>query len=484
MAQELAVATSPFLLLLLLALLLLLPLHVLSSSATTHEVRPGPPTSSAEAHLSCGGNYGWMQTEKPWAGKPCPPPQWEPTWALNLSTTPWTPWGPESAFGNIPGYFPATNASRWGWLNFDWSDANKIWQDHFPHPNEALLVKQCQQVVAKGTGTRCMVYRNNELALQWQETSRAAMTAENVEAGWFLRFKTQAACDAAAPCNVAAYHNIANQSLPLVPCNRSAPISAPNCAMCCNFSRGYNEPIGGPWPPSPGKEGTRFGNNALNDGQFFWDFRNEDAQDYWAEKVCLHGAQDSSVSGMFTDDPGGYGAEHPAVQSAVQLSPSEIADLQAGTQRAWTKALSLLTKAKKYIPQAYRTTRPFVYNASAAGVASCSAWMREQCAVPANESTQVYPRAYPTIDVARMVVAAFLVSRGPYSYLGVQTDIINAGDWSDPLFRIHRLDTGTPTGDCTEEKPGVFSRPWSGGKATVDCTRANATLDFNMIPRM
>lgn len=42
------------------------------------------------------------------------------------------------------------------------------------------------------------------------------------------------------------------------------------------------------------------------------------------------------------------------MQSAVQLSPSEIAALQAGTQRAWTKALALLTKAKKYIPQAYR----------------------------------------------------------------------------------------------------------------------------------
>lgn len=51
------------------------------------------------------------------------------------------------------------------------------------------------------------------------------------------------------------------------------------------------------------------------------------------------------------------------------------------------------------------------------------------------------------------MVAAFLVSRGPHSYLGAQTDIINAGDWSDPLFRLHRLDTGKPTGDCTEEKP-------------------------------
>jgi len=455
-------------------LLLLLSYRTGAAAAALRALPPEP-------HLSCGGNYGWMKTEEPWAGKPCPPPQWEPQWRLNLSTTPWTPWGPESAFGNIPGFFPARNASRWGWLNFDWSDANRAWQDQHPHQNEAVLVKQCQMVVSEGTGTRCMVYRNTELALQWQETSRAAMTAENVDRGWFLRFTTQAACDAAAPCNIAAYHNIRNQSAPLVPCNRSAPITAPNCAMCCNFSRGYNEPIGGPWPPTPRNNGTRFGDNARNDGQFFWDFRNTEAQDYWAEKVCLQGAQDSSVSGMFTDDPSGYGAEHPAVQSAVQLSDVEIAALQAGTQRAWSKALALLTTAKKYIPQAYRTTPPFNYNSTAAGQASCAIWMRRQCAVPANESTQIYPRAYPSVDIGKMIVAAFLVSRGPYSYLGAQSTVISTGDWSDPLFRLHRLDTGIPTGECVEAKPGIFSRTWSGGTARVDCNEITATLDFKML---
>ena len=360
-----------------------------------------------------------MHTEDSWSHKPCPPPEWDPAWALNVSTTPWTPWGPESAVGNIPGFFPAINASRWGWITFDWSDANKVWQDQHPHGNEAVLVQQCKMVKAEGTGTRCMVYRNNELALQWQESSRAAMTAANVDKGWFLRYKTQAACDDAALCNVAAFHNIRNQSAPLVPCNKGTSVSAANCAMCCNFTRGYNEPAGGPWPPTPTNNGTRFGDNALNDGQFFWDFRNTDAQDYWAETVCLAGAmQSSDVDGMFTDDPGGYGQEHPAVQSAVQLSDTEIAALQVGTQQSWTKALALLTKAKKYIPQAYRTTPPFAYNTTAAGVASCTAWMRHQCAVPANESTQVYPQAYPTVEVARMMIGAFLVSRGPFSYLG------------------------------------------------------------------
>lgn len=114
-------------------------------------------------------------------------------------------------------------------------------------------MKQCSMVKAEGTGTRCMVYRNNELALQWQETSRAVMTEEYTNQGWFLRFKNQSTCDTAAPCSTAAFHNILNQSAPLIKCNKTAPVAAPNCAYCCNFTgRAYNEPIGGAWPPAPG----------------------------------------------------------------------------------------------------------------------------------------------------------------------------------------------------------------------------------------
>ena len=147
-----------------------------------------------------------------------------------------TPWGPESAYA-APGLYDATKASRWGWLNFDWSDGSAMWQDKLPgHNDEAVMVEQCKRIKALGTGTRCFVYRNTELALQWEETSRAAMTQRNVDAGWFLRYKTKAGCDASVPCNVAAYHN-ANQ-LPLIPCNNKKPIniSAPNCGNCCNFT--------------------------------------------------------------------------------------------------------------------------------------------------------------------------------------------------------------------------------------------------------
>jgi len=435
-------------------------------------------TTPVEKRITCGGNYGWF-TENPWDGVPCPPPMWEPVWELNMSTTPGTPWGPEIALGNT-GFTNPINASRWGWVNFDWSDASSFWQDTHPHNNEALLVEQCKMVKALGTGTKCMVYRNTELALQWQETSRAVMTQEYSDQGWFLKFKTQAACDAAIPCDIAAFHNIANHTAPLVPCDKTAPVAAPNCPYCCNFTGVYNEPIGGAWPPIPGSNKTRFGDNALGDGQFFWDFRNVDVQNYWAEKVCLAGAvQSDDVDGMFTDDPGGYGQEHGAIQSAAQLTDADIEALQLGTQRSWMKALSLVTKAKKYFPQAYRTTPPFTYNTTAAGIASCSNWMQTQCAVPHNESTQVYPQA-TAAATANMSIASFLVSRGPHSYLGAPYAVVNAGDWADPLFRIHRLNTGTPITECTEKQSGVFSRSWSGGHAAVDCNSATATLDFEL----
>lgn len=199
-------------LLLLLLLLLLLPVASL------------PPPPPGEPRTTCGGEYGW------WApGRACPPPQWAPVWALNLSTVPHTPWGDDISLAK-PGLYDPINASQWGMVNFDWADGASIWQNVHPHNDEATLVEQCRRVKALGTGTKCFVYRNNELALQWQETSRAAMTQKNVDAGWFLRFKTKEGCDAAPPCNIAVFHDgTAAHTKPPVPCNKTAPVTQPNC---------------------------------------------------------------------------------------------------------------------------------------------------------------------------------------------------------------------------------------------------------------
>jgi hypothetical protein len=429
---------------------------------------PAPPPTAPEMRITCGGGYGWGSS-----AQACPPPQWEPAWALNLSTV-------TSSASNTSGFYDPRQASRWGVVTFDWADGAAIWQDQLPgHPGEAVLTEQCTRVKAMGTGTRCMVYRQNELAVQWQESSRAAMTQANADAGWFLKFKTKELCDSAADCDDAGYHN-KNGGGNLVPCKKPARLSDPNCAFCCNFSSAtttgvYNEPLGGPWRGSGPYNVTRFGNNALGDGQLFWDFRNPDVQDWVAKEVLAGATTPAVVDGIFADDPAGYGQEHPSIQSVVQLTPPEVAALQLGTQLAWRKALDLMLPAKKYIIQAFRGAPPL----PSSNPVACASWMRAQCAVPANESTLVFPGG----GGSNISVAAFLVARGPYSLISAPVENIMRGDWSDPVFRAFRLDTGTPTTGCVETAPSVFSRAWTGGTASVDCSKGVGVLKFAMLPQ-
>ena len=149
--------------------------------------------------------------------------------------------------------------------------------------------------------------------------------------------------------------------------------------------------------------------------------------------------------------------------------------------------MNLLVDAKKYFPQAYRIPPPVALD----NASDCSSWMREMCAVPANESTLMFNGVAgwnttlpgTTAAAANMTIAAFLVARGPHSVVGAPLQLVSAADWTDPFFRLYRLDTGKPKGPCVEstQHPGTFSREWDGGRATVDCTAAASGLDFRLL---
>ena len=80
--------------------------------------------------------------------------------------------------------------------------------------------------------------------------------------------------------------------------------------------------------------------------------------------------------------------------------------------------------------------------------------------------------------VSKQTVAAFLIVRGVHAWLGTGwqgcTDAPTTWQ-SDPLMAT---DPGTPTGLCEQASPGVFSRAFSRGTATLDCNTWEATLDF------
>ena len=141
---------------------------------------PPPAPPEPEPRLTCGSRYGWggSGVDATANGSPCPEPIWTPTWQRNLST----------AIANTGSASPQHGAT-WGLVTYAWNLNQSVWQDLFPHPGEAMMTEQCRRVKAFGTGNRCMVYRQNELSLQWQETSRAAQTSENV--GMYLQYKTK-----------------------------------------------------------------------------------------------------------------------------------------------------------------------------------------------------------------------------------------------------------------------------------------------------
>ena len=113
-----------------------------------------------------------------------PGPSWARTWQLNRSTI--------CMLGNTAGYVNASVAARWGLVAFDWTTANQIWSPPNVSANGtpcgAVLVEQCRRVKAVDPTTKCMVYRNAELALGWLEPQRAVMDAGHN--GWFLQYQT------------------------------------------------------------------------------------------------------------------------------------------------------------------------------------------------------------------------------------------------------------------------------------------------------
>jgi hypothetical protein len=83
-------------------------------------------------------------------------------------------------------------------------------------------------------------------------------------------------------------------------------------------------------------------------------------------------------------------------------------------------------------------------------------------------------------------LAAFLITRPPYAYLGYGWENCGApnvagrlpGTTRDVWQPMFDLDVGEPTGLCAETSAGVFERNWSKGRAALDCNRFEATLDF------
>merc|ERR1712039_989232 len=76
--------------------------------------------------------------------------------------------------------------------------------------------------------------------------------------------------------------------------------------------------------------------------------------------------------------------------------------------------------------------------------------------------------------------AAFLIARPPYGYIG--SGWLGCDNVSKPLVHtwhpLFDLDVGEPLELCQEHEPGIFSRRWSRGSASLDCNTFSTSLNF------
>lgn len=170
------------------------------------------------------------------------------------------------------------------------------------------------------------------------------------------------------------------------------------------------------------------------------------------------------VDGTFCDDVNGIPDEHGHVPGALNLSAAEVDVYRYHTSIANQMLVDATISAGKYTWQAFGNQD--AYGDGPSNV-TCASWMRERCnaAWQGRATTQaIDSRAF------NQSLAAFLVTRSPWSFLGVSWVY-----WT----RQYLWSVGAPTpagAICAEGPAGVFSRPWTHGVASLDCNTWTATI--------
>jgi len=318
-------------------------------------------------------------------------------------------------------FFLPPPGQGWGLISLDWSNAKKYWlaPDRNQSTCEATNIHNAKIIKQTSPGTKIFLYHNLELALQWLETQRKYMY-DPATSIYFLHYTDGKG-------------------------NKNGTI--------------YNEPI---------DEGD----------QYFWDFRVPEAAQAYIDSV-LTIVDNPYVDGVFTDDLMGIPVEHDNAPANMNLSASEVAEIQFATQSVSQRLIDQVIKLGKYNWQAFSS----VWGVGPApSNTTCATFMRKYCSPD-------YQKLPMTMQMSaadqEQILSAFLITRPPYGWLGWGWES-DQKNWL-PIFNVQ---FGVPIGTCTEGPPQVFSRKWSEMTVTLDCNtwqasvalpEGNSTLSFRSL---
>lgn len=354
---------------------------------------------------------------------------------------------------NMSGMYIPQLAARFGAISFDHDNARQIWLASIPNgsvhhlglpSSEELLARQCRLVKQVNPHTRCLVYRNAALGLQWLSSQAAAMYGPDNET---LFLHTPAV----------------------------GPI--------------YNMAAAVPWPN--GSAHTPL-------DQYFWNFSEPSTSRMWNATVLFgeHALSSPYVDGFFIDDDA-FGREHPTLQNDTGMSDAAVVSFADKQHASLVRSFESVIAAGGLVWNAMRD--PDGYEARAWGAstqnptaANCSAWMAEKCGRDYSDHTMLMtPKCSQhtgRCDATNASAAAFMLLRGPHAFWGGGFWWGNNAVTQPTLFdeRIGNLDPGTPLGGCVAPSAGkgqVFTRKFTRLTVTLDCTKFQGRFEPVVLPQ-
>ena len=362
--------------------------------------------------------------------------------------------------------------------SIDWSNSKDQWVKGTPMDAETPLVEQALALQAANPGNRVWIYRNLVIAYPWFPSVREKLT-DAAYSGWFIKF-------AAVGPNNGSYY------VPRCDDNFSPP-------LCSRFYHSQDQTPG--YPKGDGNCPGPCDCGGVPCGFYLFNHANTTAVRGQTLRSWLLddfvfgptgvGHPSGAISGVYLDDhwADSYDStDAPDCASSPIGGPTEVnvkciadagltaADTAANTANWRSMMLELQQRllAKQAFSWAYFDTLP---GAPAKGQI-CPYFFRN------NGTDFYYPRALAMQFTAKnrstvteeRDIAAFLLVRGPYAYLGEgwQGCIGEPPALPPAVF----LDYGVPLSNTTEAAPGVFTRQWSKALVTFDCNNYNASIVF------
>lgn len=377
-------------------------------------------------------------------------PSWPVSYQMNMSTA--------IMICNNSGPVDPVWASKWSLVDIDWNSDKVDWSKVKPMNNEEQMLGNVQAIRRVNNQAITWVYRNGIKALPWFTSVRTKLEDPQYW-GWFMPY---------ANCSTAP----------------GVYVCGPNATT--NLYHDFEQTPSGD---------CGFG---VQCGEYVFNHRNESLRSFLVGEYFFGptGAGSPDVLGFYVDD--GWSSQGPSEMDADAVAKMGMSkdDVQAmiaawsANQQAWRDALVAAGRFEWFLFYGGQQTAPGWNQTDPAQ--TCLAYHRANCGPnsPSQKGTLFFGFSrvqhsqawYPngTLPYGEQDIAAFLLTRGPYAYLGYGWT--GCADSKHPFTRPPQLDWdyGTPTDYCTEGagNNGIFTRHWSKATISLDCNTFTASIDM------